>query len=73
MTAQEFKAWRLARKWNQAKAADYLGTTQASVSRWEAGNDKKARKIPREVVILAYLLTFEQNIRRVESFFFHAP
>ena len=64
MSPEALRAWRLERGWQPWKAAQYLGTTQATISRWETGD----RHIPRSIAVLAHLLTYEHNIPRVEKF-----
>jgi len=37
MNSKEIMNFRLSRNWNQFQMAQYLGVTQATVSRWENG------------------------------------
>lgn len=45
MLSDQIKAWRQAKSLKQAKLAVMLGVTQATVSRWEAGQDEPSREL----------------------------
>lgn len=64
MTAEDFRAWRTARRWSRAEAAAYLGVTATSLYRYE--HDQQG--IPLAVAILCHLLTDEKNQQKVRDF-----
>jgi transcriptional regulator with XRE-family HTH domain len=66
MNGNELKGWRQSQEWSQAKAARYLGTTQAFISMLESGE----RDIPRTMDILLHLLGKKRNVTDVENFLF---
>ncbi len=69
MTANEFKTWRRGKDWAQVDAARYLGSTQASVARWEKGT----QRVPQIIEILATLYEKQSNVTMVDRYFRGMP
>jgi transcriptional regulator with XRE-family HTH domain len=68
MQSHTLRQWQEAQGWTQEQAAHYLGTTKASVYRWEAAR----HPIPTCIALLVHLLTSERNKRSVERFLYAA-
>ena len=64
MTCTQLHTWRVARHMTLDELAPLLGTTPASISRWENGQ----RPIPAHIPILLFLLSVKKNERKVRLF-----
>jgi|DEB0MinimDraft_4_1074332.scaffolds.fasta_scaffold78302_1 transcriptional regulator with XRE-family HTH domain len=63
MTSIEFRSWRAAMGWTQARAGDALGVTGRAVRMWEAGD----RRVPETVSKLCALLARDNADQAVPS------
>ena len=64
MTTTQLYAWRHARHMTLDELAPLLGTTPASICRWENGQ----RPIPAHIPILLFLLGVKRNEKKVRLF-----
>jgi len=64
MDPDTLKKWRTEHSLTLAEFAPLLGTTAASISRWENGE----RAIPGYVPILLFLLSVKSTRKKVEQF-----